>query len=208
MDTALRGRNGQRAGSPRQVQTGRDSVVSVRGLRREPPRSTSPAPLGRTAQKYAGAVLARLVALVATLLGAFGCSTIEPGDPPAIADVTYDPDFFYCEIEPKVLMAKSCAVGDPSQGDMGGCHASQTSFRILPLEADAGVACMGDRVVGFVSTTSRSNYTASQAEMTQNPDTTPLLTHPTKKASHPRAIFDDGSPEAALIREWARKSSR
>jgi hypothetical protein len=145
---------------------------------------------------------------VLVILGVSVCSTIEPGDRPGITDPVYDADFFYCEIEPNVLMAKSCATGDSAQGDMGGCHASATPFRLLPLDVNAAVQCMGDRVIGDVSLTSRSNYTAAQAEMTQNPDTTPLLTHPTGRAIHPRTIFDASSSEADLIRQWAAKSSR
>src|SRR6185503_17379858 len=134
------------------------------------------------------------------------CSTIEPGGNPQIAQVVYDEDYFYCQVLPNVLMAQSCGSGDPVQDTAGGCHATATSFKLVPVSSPP--MCSGKRRTGDLPAGAADNYTAAQAEMTQDPLTTPLLTHPTKKTSHPRQIFSEQSPEADIIRTWAQKSSR
>ena len=134
------------------------------------------------------------------------CSTIEPGGNPQIAQVVYDEDYFYCQVLPNVLMAQSCGSGDPVQDTAGGCHATATSFKLVPVSSPP--MCSGNRRTGDLPAGAADNYTAAQAEMTQDPLTTPLLTHPTKKTSHPRQIFSEQSPEADIIRTWAQKSSR
>lgn len=136
------------------------------------------------------------------------CSTIEPGGHPQIAQVVYDEDFFYCQVLPNVLVAKSCSSGDPAQDTGGGCHSSVTSFRILPIDAAMTVACDGNKRTGPVSNAAQSNYFTAQGQMTQDANTAPLLTRPTKKQNHPREIFNEKSPEADIIRRWAQLSSR
>jgi hypothetical protein len=147
---------------------------------------------------------------LATFFAAFAClsacSTIEPGGNPQIAQVVYDEDFFYCQVLPNVLLAQSCGPGDPNQDTAGGCHATATSFKLVPVAAP--VECTGIRRTGSVPAGAADNYIAAQAVMTQDPETTPLLTHPTKKTSHPRQIFDERSAEADIIRQWAQRSSR
>jgi hypothetical protein len=135
-----------------------------------------------------------------------GCSTIEPGGNPQIAQVVYDEDYFYCQVLPNVLMAQSCGAGDPNQDAAGGCHSTRTSFRLVPVSA--APTCTDNRRSGDLPAGAADNYIAAQGEMTQDPSTTPLLTRPLRKTSHPRQIFDEQSPEADIIREWAQRSSR
>jgi hypothetical protein len=142
----------------------------------------------------------------AAIAGVTGCSTIEPGGNPQIAQVVYDEDFFYCQVLPNVLIAQSCGAGDPSQDTAGGCHATATSFKLVPVSGS--VECTGNRRTGSVPGGAADNYIAAQSVMTQDPETTPLLTHPIKKTSHPRQIFDERSAEADIIRQWAQRSSR
>jgi hypothetical protein len=135
-----------------------------------------------------------------------GCTTIDPGGNPQIAQVVYDEDYFYCQVLPNVLMAQSCGSGDPNQDTAGGCHATATSFKLVPVSTPP--ACSGNRRSGDLPAGAADNYIAAQAEMTQDPETAPLLTRPTRKTSHPRQIFDERSPEAEIIRQWAQRSSR
>jgi hypothetical protein len=138
-----------------------------------------------------------------------GCSTVEPGGDPRIAQVVYDEDFFYCEVQPQVLVAQSCSSGDPSKDPSGGCHATATPFRVLPLGPNDMVTCDGNgKATGVVPQVAQSNYSAAQAEMTPNAETAPLLARPTQKFSHPRQIFDTSSIQAEIIRQWAQHSSR
>ena len=142
------------------------------------------------------------------LIGVGSCSTIEPGADPRIAQVVYDEDFFYCEVQPKVLVPQNCSAGDPSK-DSGGCHATATPFRVLALGANDMVTCDANgKHTGNIPQIAQSNYGAAQAEMTPDAETAPLLTHPTQKTTHPRLIFDTSSMEAEIIRQWAAHSSR
>jgi hypothetical protein len=43
--------------------------------------------------------------------------------------------------------------------------------------------------------------------MKRDPEIAPLLTRPTARTVHPRAIFGENSAEADLIREWANQFS-
>jgi hypothetical protein len=43
--------------------------------------------------------------------------------------------------------------------------------------------------------------------MKRDPKLAQLLLRPTGKATHPRQIFDENSPEAAVIRQWATQFS-
>ena len=143
------------------------------------------------------------------LFGALGCSTIEPGSDPQIAQVVYDENFFYCQVQPNVLVAQSCSSGDPMKDPSGGCHASTTTFRVLALGPNDMVTCDSNgKPTGNIPQISQSNYSSAQAEMNPNPDTAPLFTHPTQKTPHPRQIFDATSMEALIIRQWAQRSSR
>jgi hypothetical protein len=151
----------------------------------------------------------RRASLALALIAAWGCSTIEPGDDPQIAQVVYDEDFFYCQVQPNVLVAQSCSAGDPSKDMSGGCHASVTQFHVLPLGTNDMVTCDANgKHTGNVSQTAFSNYSSAASEMTPNAETAPLLTHPTQKTAHPRQIFDSSSMEAEIIRQWAQHSSR
>ena len=139
----------------------------------------------------------------------WSCSTVEPGGDPKIAQVVYDDDFFYCQVLPNVIVAHSCASGDPAKGDTGGCHASGRLFTAVPLGPNDMVTCDANgKHVGGISQVASSNYSAAQFEMNPNPDEAPLLLHPTQKASHPRVIFDTNSVAADIIREWAKHASR
>jgi hypothetical protein len=152
---------------------------------------------------------ARGGAFVLVVMGIWGCSTVEPGSDPQIAQVVYDEDFFYCQVQPNVLAAQSCSTGDPTKDPSGGCHATATPFRVLALGPNDMVTCDGNgKHTGTVPQIAQSNYSAAQAEMNPNAETAPLFTHPTQKTQHPRQIFDTSSMEAEIIRQWAQRSSR
>jgi hypothetical protein len=159
-----------------------------------------------------GASIARAsissVSIALAAMAACGCSIIDPGDDPQIAPVVFEDDFFYCQVQPNVLVPQSCASGDPAK-DSGGCHATTTTFRLLPLGPNDAVKCDANgKHTGGVSQVASNNYGAAQIEMKPNAEEAPLLTHPTQKTTHPRLIFDTNSTEADIIRQWALHSSR
>jgi hypothetical protein len=138
-----------------------------------------------------------------TSLGS-ACSTVEPGTEFSIAAVTYDENYFYCVVEPKVLMAKSCGSGDPSRGESAGsCHATVTHF-ILNVSSTTPVPCNGLTPTGAIPPSSQANYQAAQGEMTLDYLNAPLIAWPTQKyPSHPRQIFTSSDPEYDIIKKWA-----
>jgi hypothetical protein len=149
--------------------------------------------------------LGRYVLLLAITAGA--CSTIDPGAGLALAPVTFDEGYFYCQIEPNVLQAKSCGSGDPAQGDAAnGCHSRVTQFVLRPVMTP--VACNGNVPSGPPPFESVQNYQTSTEQMSLDAENAPLLAWPTKKIpSHPRQVFAPESPEADLIRTWATRYS-
>jgi hypothetical protein len=128
-------------------------------------------------------------------------TTVDPGADYSIAELVFDEEFYYCQVEPRVIFAHGCSNG--IAGD-GGCHARVTSFRIQEYAPRVSDACMGN-VVGnvLIPQTARQNYNSAQARMRRDADTAPLLLKPTGQQTHPRQIFDSNSDAAAAIREWA-----
>lgn len=154
-----------------------------------------------------------------TLTAASGCTTeelgpdtVDPGPDFSLAEIVFDENFYYCRVEP-ILFQHRCGPGDSGQGDAAnGCHFNVTSFRLTdypatmpPLVADS---CSQSLVPGVtVPSGARGNYQRAQANMDIDPAQAPLLLRPTAAARHPRRIFDSGSPEARVIRDWAERFS-
>jgi len=142
-----------------------------------------------------------LVFAAATL--SIGCGTVDLGTYEGVRDIKLDEDYFYCVIQPQVLTAKKCAGGEP--GDTGGCHSSNSSYRLA--EVNASVACASGKATGTPSTEERSNYAASSLRATRDPESSPLYAKPTgKSGSSHKVVFDATSPEAALIRTWISRA--
>lgn len=155
-------------------------------------------------------------ALVGVALATSSCgddgllpTTIDPGSDFVQEDVVFDDVFFYCNVEP-MLFAQSCGSGVAGKDPANGCHFSVTEFRLT----DYGPQHLGDMCQGgllppgtTIPTAAQQNYTAAQARMKRDPKLAPLLLRPTGQATHPRKIFDENSPEADVIRQWATKFS-
>ena len=154
--------------------------------------------------------LAALAVALATACGEHGMlpSTVDPGPDFSVADVVFDDGFYYCKVEP-MFFAQRCSSGDPTQGEGSACHASVTSFRLTEYMPPVSDSCNGGVVPGggSIPGVAQQNYQGASARMRRNPDAAPLFLRPTGKAQHPRVIFDAGSPEADLIRQWATQYS-
>jgi hypothetical protein len=132
-------------------------------------------------------------------------TTVEPGANFAVADIVFDPNYFYCKVEP-VLFANSCGTGDPSKGDtQGACHFSATAYRLTDYTPHVGDSCGGGVApkTNIIPDSAQHNYQTSQARMKRDPDLAPLLQRPTLNQFHPRKIFDSNSMDADAIRQWA-----
>jgi hypothetical protein len=131
------------------------------------------------------------------------CGTVDPGSDFQFAEIIYDPNFFYCKVEP-MLMQEQCGPGQ-SGDPANGCHYNVTTFRLQPHDP---VPCTG--VVpksASVPAEAQNNYQAAEREMSPDPDRAPLLNRPTARAAHPRQIIDPNGPQADLIRQWATRYS-
>ena len=86
-------------------------------------------------------------------------TTVDPGPDFSIADLVFDESFFYCQVEPRVMIAHRCGGGDPMQGDSsGGCHHNVTSFRLTDYTPPVADGCMGNVVGTPIPAAARQNY--------------------------------------------------
>jgi len=159
--------------------------------------------------------LLALATLTSVVLGAMACgddgllpTTVDPGADFVQEDVIFDDQFYYCRVE-KVLFEQSCGSGVAGKDPANGCHFSVTNFRLTNYTPLVYKSCQGD-ALGPGSVTpvaAQQNYTAAQARMKRDPKLAQLLLRPTGQATHPRKIFDESSPEADVIRQWATQFS-
>jgi hypothetical protein len=153
------------------------------------------------APALAGAVLAAL---------ACSCTTIDPGPNFVVPDEQFDADFFFCRIEPEVLVAKRCGPGDPAAGDnANGCHFNSSAVSGMALTSHPPVDCVDGHPVNRAQVGAGSgaqgNLQAASLDMSRDYQTAPFYLRPTGQ-NHPRTIFPrDDQAMVALIRQWAQK---
>jgi hypothetical protein len=160
--------------------------------------------------------LLALAALAGVVLATASCgddgllpTSVNPGSDFVQEDVIFDDQFYYCQVE-KVLFAQGCGSGTKGKDPANGCHFSVTKFRLTEYSPLLSANdCNGDALkpTTFVPVAAQQNYTAAQARMKRDPKLAQLLLRPLGKATHPRQIFDETSPEAAVIRQWATQFS-
>ncbi len=144
-------------------------------------------------------------------------TSVDPGSDFVQEDVTFDDQFYYCRVEPMLFAAQqSCGSGAAGEDPTNGCHFSVTKFRLTdyaPLVGDPtlpdGVRCVGDALgpQSVLPVSAQQNYIAAQARMKRDPKLAALLQRPLGHAQHPRKIFAENSPEAAVIQQWATQFS-
>jgi hypothetical protein len=136
-------------------------------------------------------------------------TSVDPGADFVQEDVIFDDEFYYCRVEP-MLFQQGCGSGTAGTDPANGCHFSVTKFRLTDYGPPrVGDTCNGDALAAgtLVPVAAQQNYTAAQARMKRDPSLAALLLRPTNQARHPRKIFDDDSPEADVIRQWATQLS-
>jgi hypothetical protein len=142
-------------------------------------------------------------AIVALARAAIACTptaadTVDLGDNFEAPELTLDEGFFYCEIQPNVISAMSCAEG--ASGDSGGCHTERSALRLVPV--DEAPRCQDDRLIGTPPTGAENNLSRIRSSVGVDAESSPLYRRPLGLDSHPRQIFDAQSPEAMLLRRW------
>jgi hypothetical protein len=142
--------------------------------------------------------------------GLFVACTLDVGENFQVAEIVYDENYFYCQVEP-LMFAQGCGSGDPSLGESAqGCHFNRQRLRLTDYEPLTAEQCAADPGADLaLSPAAQQNYQSAQLQMEVDPERSPLLNRPTSTVAHPRVIFELDSPEADVIRAWgARYSSR
>jgi len=135
-----------------------------------------------------------------------GC-TLPIGENFQVAEVVYDENFFYCQVEP-MLFEQGCGAGDADRGESGqGCHFSRQGLRLTDYQPLAANSCQGGELVSGVSRAAEQNYQSAQLYMEIDPERAPLLIRPSSGAAHPRVVFASDSAQADVIRQWATRFS-
>jgi hypothetical protein len=151
-------------------------------------------------------------ALAGVVLAALACSctTIDPGPNFVVPDEQFDADFFFCRIEPEILVAKRCGPGDPAAGDgANGCHFNSSAVSGMALTSHPPVDCVDGHPVNRAQVGAGSgaqgNLQAASLDMSRDYQTAPLYLRPSGQ-NHPRTIFPrDDQAMVALLRQWAQK---
>ena len=150
----------------------------------------------------AGAVGVLIIALQA------GCTTVDPGATFVVADEQFDADFFFCRVEPELLVAKKCGPGDRAAGDpSNGCHFNSSAVSGMALASHAPVDCVGGRPASRAQVGAGSgaqgNLQSASLVMSRDYLTAPIFLRPTGQ-NHPRAVFARDDAVADVIRQWAQ----
>ncbi len=144
--------------------------------------------------------------LVALVLG--GCNSIDPGPNFVVPPDTFDPDYFYCHVEPQFIFAYKCGPG--GSGDNGSCHFNTAAVSGMALVDHPAVNCGGgDHPVDLsqvgTGSAAQGNYEAVSLEMSRDYTSAPVFVRPTGN-SHPRQIFPTSDPKAnQILATWASK---
>ena len=156
-------------------------------------------------------VVATVVSWTACACAALGtaCTTVDPGPNFVVPDEQFDADFFFCHVEPELLIAKKCGPGDPAGGDPGnGCHFNSSAVSGMALANHAPVDCADGRPINRAQVGAGSgaqgNLQAASLVMSRDYLTAPIYLRPTGQ-NHPRTIFPREDPVADVIRQWAQK---
>lgn len=147
--------------------------------------------------------------MLPALAALIGCTTVEPGPNFVVPDEQFDADFFFCRIEPEILVNKKCGPGDPAAGDQAnGCHFNASAVSGMAIANHAPIPCADgkpvDRVLLGAGSPAQGNLQAVTLVMSRDVDTAPFLLRPIGQ-NHPRAVFAREDPVVALMREWAAR---
>ena len=137
-----------------------------------------------------------------------GCSPVDPGPNFVVSEENFDADFFFCRVEPEVLVAKRCGPGDPGQDPANGCHFNSSAVSGMPLADHAPVTCDNGRVVNRAQvgtgSAAQGNLQSASLAMSRDILTAPIYLRPTGQ-NHPRAIFGRDDAVVEVLRQWAAR---
>ncbi len=168
--------------------------------------SARDARLRQTGGPICGGAAAATVLAVA--LAQLRCTTVDPGPNFVVPDESFDPDFFFCRVEPELLVAKKCGPGEPGVDPANGCHFNSSAVSGMALADHPPVECAGDRPLNRAllgaGSPAQGNLQAASLVMSRDYLTAPILVRPTGQ-NHPRVIFNRDDPVTDVIRQWAQR---
>ena len=139
-------------------------------------------------------------------LASWSCTTVAPGPNFVVPDEQFDADFFFCHVEPELLLAKKCGSGDP--GDNNNCHFNGSAVSGMALQNHPMIDCADGRPTNRsqigAGGGAQGNLQAVSLEMSRDYLTAPLFLRPTGQ-NHPRTIFPREDPVVDVIKQWAQK---
>ncbi len=153
-------------------------------------------------------------ALLASIFGCFGCTSVDPGPNFSPVETSFDSDYFYCHVEPEFIFARGCGAGDPAKGETNSCHFTASAVSGMVLYDHPVVDCAGgdhpvDRTQIGTGSAAQSNLESVSFEMSKDYMSAPLFLRPSGGAGsslpHPRAIFDPTDARVLLLLStWAK----
>ena len=150
-----------------------------------------------------------LGALASGAAATSGCTTVDPGPDFVIPDEQFDADFFFCRVEPELIINKKCGPGDPAAGDpQNGCHFNSSAVSGMAISNHAPIDCQNEhptnRAQLGAGSAAQGNLQAVTLVMSRDVQTAPLFLRPAGQ-NHPRQIFPREDPVVEVLRQWAQK---
>ncbi|MEM9193709.1 MAG: hypothetical protein AAGF12_31325 [Myxococcota bacterium] len=106
-----------------------------------------------------------------------------------------DADYFFCQVQPKVINPGRCAGDD-------GCHTDRTALRLDPVaEQLTPPICSDDHPTSLVEAPYYTNLARSRAEVRPTADRSDFYRRPLGD-NHPVTLYREGSVEALIVRAW------
>lgn len=149
----------------------------------------------------------RRAALIAATTALVSCTTVDPGPNFVVPDEQFDADFFFCKVEPELLIAKKCGPGDGSD-PANGCHFNSSAVSGMAIAAHPTIDCVDNRPTNRAQvgagSAAQGNLQAVSLVMSRDYATAPIYLRPTG-SNHPRAIFAKEDPVVDVLRQWAQR---
>jgi hypothetical protein len=148
------------------------------------------------------------VAMVTALVAGVSCETVDPGPDFQLPTIQFNANYFYCVIEPELIMGG--LTGTPC-GDNGshGCHYSDKVPEMaleplpMPVTCAAGVPTNPTQVAQ--DTAAANNLAQVSLEMSAVYTTAPIYLWPTQSIpGHPVKVYSASDPAiVAILKTWA-----
>jgi len=139
-------------------------------------------------------------------LSVIGCTSIDPGPNFVVSVEVFDADYYYCHVEPELIVAKKCGPGDAS--DNGSCHYSPSVSGMRLLDHPRIDCGGGDHPIDITQTAgaAEGDFEKVSFEMSRDYTMAPVLVRPSNGLNHPRVVFSPTDPQVnKILSTWASK---